>query len=141
MKAELPSSYHFFKGLNDEQAGSANLSEAREILSRHLQGRPAARGVRDNDAGRNDRGNGAGAGVGKAGPGVGGGGVIGVAVGVNGGSGVSVEGGTGGSLVPVRTMRGDPQMARSPPANPVGSSMNTKRTLCPASELRSMLAR
>src|SRR5512139_3829473 len=61
-----------------------------------------------------------------AGPGVGGGGVIGVAVGVNGGSGVRVEGGTGGSLVPVRTMRGDPQMARSPPARPVESSMNTK---------------
>ncbi|HRY42273.1 MAG TPA: hypothetical protein P5153_17195 [Candidatus Krumholzibacteria bacterium] len=71
MKAELPTSYDFFKGLNDEQAGSGSLSEAREILSRHLQGTAAAGSVRDNDAGRNDRGNGAGTGVGQARSGMG----------------------------------------------------------------------
>ena len=72
---------------------------------------------------------------------VGGGGMSGVAVAVNAGSGVRVEGGAGGCVGPTRTMRGDPHTARSPLASPVESNMKTNLTFCPASELKSRFAR
>src|SRR5512140_3493668 len=62
----------------------------------------------------------------------------GVAVAVNGGSRVTVGGG-GGVPVPNRRMRGAPQMARSPLAEPVASVIKINLTFCPASESRSMV--
>ena len=56
------------------------------------------------------------------------GGVLnGVAVGVKGGSGVTVGSG-GGVPVPKRRMRGEPHNARSPLAEPVASTMKMNLT-------------
>ena len=55
---------------------------------------------------------------------VGGGEANGVRVAAGDGSGVRVAGNAGGAIVPARTMRGDPQMARSPLADPLASTIN-----------------
>ena len=56
---------------------------------------------------------------------VGGGEANGVRVAAGGGSGVRVAGNAGGSVVPARMIRGDPQIARSPLADPLASTMKT----------------
>ena len=65
----------------------------------------------------------------------------GVSVGVKGGSGVRVDGGMGGTSALVRTIRGDPQTARSPLADPAERILKMNLTFFPASALRSISAR